>query len=1060
MVRLTLGIDVGTVSAKWALAGEKGQLKDFTDSRKRDGEVLSEASGDGSSAFVLSEYHRVQGRPLSVVSGFIRDISGDLDFSALKGIIITGSSAAFVGRALGIPVENEFKAVSRGMAALYPDVENIFEMGGENSKFIRISRAGGETGIVDYETNGDCAAGTGSFMDQQASRLQFDIRDVGELVIKAERSPKIAGRCSVFAKSDMIHAQQKGYGPAEVLRGLCDAVARNFRSNIAKGKDVSGRTAFIGGVALNRGIASAVREVFSLDEKDFFIPSECVHLGAIGAAIAAAARSTADPLSVLDRAAVDTKDGDLSFPSLPELSTGRVRFLREKTADYSFEGAPRPIDAYLGVDVGSVSTNLALIDRAGSVIKEIYLRTRARPIEVVNEGLQEIKRELGDRVAVRGVGTTGSGRELIGQLIGADTINDEITAHKTGASFIGDKLLSRKPDTIFEIGGQDSKFISIQDGVVIDFTMNEACAAGTGSFLEEQAEKLDIEIKDQFASMAFDSSSPLRMGERCTVYMEQDVSSYMKRGANKNDIVAGLAYSVVQNYLNRVVRGRKIGDSIFFQGGTAYNDSVAAAFSEVLDKEIIVPPHNGVMGAIGSALLAREKVLALGRDTTFRGFDITEIDYSIREFTCKGCTNYCNIQEFTVEGERTYWGDKCSDRYRKNVKVAKKPVIPNLLNLYEKLLERDALEAVCEMRGEKISRKWDGRGDPPRVGLPRAMYHFDRYPFWKTYLQAMGMETVTSIESNREIVHLGLENIVAEPCFPIQIAHGHAVSLLEEGVDLILIPNVLNVETDSPEVNSYLCPWGQTLPYVIGNTPVFRDRPGIISSPSVHFREGEGFVEKQLWTFARRFGVKRKRHRKAVWAAYRAMELFGRDIMMAGNKALETLEQRKEAGIVLVGRPYNIMDKEVNMGVPSKLRDYYGINVIPYFFLPLGNIDISGIGGNMFWNYGRRILQAVKFVDRAENLNLIYMTNFKCGPDSYVKSFAAQGASRPFLTLQFDSHGNDAGIMTRCEAYLDSKGVLRWWKGRKGPLETEKSTSQECHTKEREPSRRHSEISA
>ena len=270
------------------------------------------------------------------------------------------------------------------------------------------------------------------------------------------------------------------------------------------------------------------------------------------------------------------------------------------------------IEAYLGIDIGSVSTNLVVIDADGNLLKEIYLRTQGRPIEVVDRGLKEIEAELADSLDIRGVGTTGSGRELIGELVGADTVNDEITAHKTGSMHVCKQMGMDPVDTIFEIGGQDSKFIRIDKGVVVDFTMNEACAAGTGSFLEEQAEKLGISIKEEFAELALASASPARLGERCTVFMERDVTGLMHKGAEVGDLAAGLAYSVALNYLNRVVRGRKIGKVIFFQGGTAYNDAVAAAFSQFLGKQIIVPPHNGVIGAIGMALIARDRMKDAG----------------------------------------------------------------------------------------------------------------------------------------------------------------------------------------------------------------------------------------------------------------------------------------------------------------------------------------------------------------------------------------------------------------------------------------------------------------
>jgi predicted CoA-substrate-specific enzyme activase len=368
------------------------------------------------------------------------------------------------------------------------------------------------------------------------------------------------------------------------------------------------------------------------------------------------------------------------------LRTEKLTLLRSLEKSKSVSASAETIPAYLGIDIGSVTTKLAVIDEDGNLIKGIYTKTQARPIEVVSQGLKEIEAEIGDRIEIKGVGTTGSGRELIGELINADTIKDEITCHKTGAMHINQNHTKKQVDTIFDIGGQDSKFISLEDGVVVDFTMNEACAAGTGSFLEEQAEKLGINIKEEFAELAFESESPIRLGERCTVFMEKEITPYLQRGAEKKDIVAGLAYSIVTNYLNRVVRGRRLGNVIYFQGGTAYNDAVAAAFATVLDKEIIVPPFNGILGAIGAALLAQNKMKQTAAQTNFRGFKLENINYRLRSFTCKGCTNFCDVQEFTVEGKKTYWGDKCAERYRREIKLEKKPVIPDLIKLRESLL--------------------------------------------------------------------------------------------------------------------------------------------------------------------------------------------------------------------------------------------------------------------------------------------------------------------------------------------------------------------------------------
>jgi predicted nucleotide-binding protein (sugar kinase/HSP70/actin superfamily) len=542
-----------------------------------------------------------------------------------------------------------------------------------------------------------------------------------------------------------------------------------------------------------------------------------------------------------------------------------------------------------------------------------------------------------------------------------------------------------------------------------------------------------VAIKGEFAEKALSAGSPIRLGERCTVFMEMDVNSYQQRGAVIEDILGGLAYSVALNYLNRVVRGRPIGDVIFFQGGTAYNDSVAAAFSQILEKEIIVPPHNGVVGALGVALLAKEKMEATGDRTNFKGYNLEAVDYTIKEFVCNGCTNSCDMQLVRVDGEKTYWGDKCSDKYRKAAKVPTKPVIDDLMAIRRELL----------MEGYSPG----GRG--PRVGVPQAMHFHERFPFWNAYLKGIGCNVVVSEETNSKILDLGLEATVSEPCFPVRVAHGHVADLFEKGVDYLFQPNVVNSETPYEEVNSHLCPWLQTLPFVTVNSPAFAKQHDKFLMPVIHFRLGPEMVAKELWATSRKLGASKKAHASAVESAFSVQQKFFEDIRLRGRLALDTLEKSGQMGIVLLGRPYNINDAGVNLNVGAKLRDYYGANVVPLDMTPSEGIDISDVNANMYWNYGRRILQAARFVERNPYLLAIYITNFKCGPDSYIKHFTDEAAGRPYLSLQFDGHGNDAGMITRCEAYLDSKGVLRWWSKPGSDPETdlsarESSTSQEC----------------
>jgi predicted CoA-substrate-specific enzyme activase len=699
------------------------------------------------------------------------------------------------------------------------------------------------------------------------------------------------------------------------------------------------------------------------------------------------------------------------FPTTEPLTLDQVTRLRDKLAHHKPWETGQRIDVYLGIDIGSVSTNLVVIDSSGNLLKEIYVPTAGRPIEVVTAELREIEKELGERIHVRGVGTTGSGRELIGELAGADTVNDEITAHKTGAMHVCRQLGIPDVDTIFEIGGQDAKFIRIRHGVVVDFTMNEACAAGTGSFLEEQAEKLGVAIKGEFARLALSSRNPIRLGERCTVFMARDVSSLLLKGAAVGDLCAGLAYSVALNYLNRVVRGRNIGDVIYFQGGTAYNDAVAAAFAVILKKPVVVPPHNGVIGAIGMALIARDRMLATGGESKFRGFDLNRVKRTSRDFVCRACSNYCEMKEFVIDGEKSYWGDQCSDKFRKRARTDRQPVIHDLISERESWLQADL---TPPREGQKT------------IGVPRAMFFFDRFPFWCTYLQELGYNVAVSPPTDTSIAAHSEELALAQPCFPVQVAHGHVQALLRQRVDYVLLPNVVDAETPFMQAESKLCPWNQTLPFVVRAVERLEsDLETKLLCPTLHFRQGAGYVREELRALARRLGKSKKDSDAAVEKAFRAQENFSQGLRRAGDAAIETLQQTGEPAIVLLGRPYNIYDRAACCDIPRKLRTVYGINVLPLDFLPLTGEDISAINDNMYWHSGRMILAAAQIVRKFPGLHLIYISNFKCGPDSYLKSFIEDACGNPSLVLQFDGHSNDAGYITRCEAYLDSTGFLR-----------------------------------
>jgi predicted CoA-substrate-specific enzyme activase len=622
-------------------------------------------------------------------------------------------------------------------------------MGGEDSKLIFMERGQEKShaSLSDFSMNSICAAGTGSFLDQQAKRIGVSIEnEFGQLALLSKNPPHIAGRCSVFAKSDMIHLQQIATPVHDIVAGLCFAVARNFKSNLAKGKDLARPIIFQGGVAANAGVVHAFKEILGVDDSELIIPEYHASMGALGAIYFATEQkqgvSAFRGLADLDDYLTHTRAGGKGLPLLVESS---AILTKEITLDLNGQ-TKYPV--YLGIDVGSLSTNVVLIDDFNNVIARKYLPTASRPLDAIRRGLTEIFDEVGQKVEVRAAGTTGSGRYLTGDFVGADVIQNEITAQATAAIAFDPEV-----DTIFEIGGQDSKYISIDHGVVVDFEMNKVCAAGTGSFLEEQAEKLDINIVEQFGNLALNAENPVSLGCRCTVFIESDLNANQQRGEKNENLVGGLAYSIVNNYIQKVVGSKRIGNRIFFQGGVANNKGVVAAFEQVTGKKIIIPPNFDVTGAIGMAMLARDRIMQ-GGTTRFKGFEVRNVPFSLDKFTCKACTNLCEIRMVKIEGEGKplYYGGRC-EKYEVDARKKKTDDIPNLFVERESILLGD-YEEVKNKGGISI-------------GIPRELLlYYQEFPFWRTFFTELGFQVVLSKHTDRKLVNRSLEMLTSETCFP------------------------------------------------------------------------------------------------------------------------------------------------------------------------------------------------------------------------------------------------------------------------------------------------------
>jgi len=1049
-----IGLDVGSVSADL---------------------VVTDAAG----SVLESLYVRTFGQPLKVS---LEQLKSLLDrYDDVAGLCVTGSGAKVISDLLGVPYVNEIVAQSKGTLHLHPDVRTIIEIGGEDTKLIQTEL--GEDGrprVADFAMNTLCAAGTGSFLDQQASRLMVSIEEFSRLALKSVHPPRVAGRCSVFAKTDMIHLQQQGTADYDIIAGLCHAMARNFRSNLARGKSLASPIAFQGGVALNVGMVRAFTDVLGLKDGELVIPDQPGCMGALGAVLDVLERGAACPLPLAGLKPLE------DYLHRPSAEAERLPALRDDGYEVNLNCCelPRdraPIDAYVGVDVGSISTNVVVINSDKEVIARRYLMTEGRPLEAVKRALYEVGEEIGHRVVVRGCCTTGSGRYLTGGFVGADIVKNEITTHARGAVSTDPEV-----DTIFEIGGQDAKYISLEGGAVVDFAMNKVCAAGTGSFLEEQAERLGLKIEEEFGRTALASRQPVKLGERCTVFMESDLNYHQQHGVATEDLVGGLSYSIVYNYLSRVVEDRKIGDRIFFQGGVAFNRGVKAAFEHVTGKKITVPPHQDVLGAVGAAIIAMEGAYSadatlrssaslraysaeaasaakagstraaakagcysakqrfaakhesngesspstsLGAvsesnrpSSSFRGFDLRSVRYDLSTFECKGCSNRCEIHKVSIEGQKSlHYGSRCGKFDEKKYKKGE-----HLPRLFE---ERE--QALL------LSYPKDSPDDPigVTIGIPRALTFFDLYPLWKAFFIELGCQVVLSEPTNRSLISKGNEHVTAETCFPIQVAHGHVADLIEKGVDHIFVPSVINMEHEAEGiVHSYVCPLVQSLPYLLRAAFEDKQRDGLppsfaaceagfggrsrLLSPIFQFERGRKAVSKRLRRLAKTFRASGARTEKAIAEGWKALDRFRSTVRKRGQEILDGLGDG-ESAVVIISRAYNGCDDGINLAVPDKLRDL-GVLALPIDFLPLELTSIQDEFPHMFWKYGQSIIAAAKYIAARDNLHAVYITNFRCGPDSFISKFFGRVLGKPYLTLEIDEHSADVGAITRCEAFLDS----------------------------------------
>jgi predicted CoA-substrate-specific enzyme activase len=931
----------------------------------------------------------------------LRRALADLDLAGFNRIAATGRKFREYVNLTSIP---EPEAVEAAYAYAKPqgiDCPAIISAGGETFMIYVLNRAGQ---IANVLTGNKCASGTGEFFLQQLRRMDVSLEEASQWAVESQPY-QVSGRCSVFCKSDCTHATNKGVPKAKVTAGLCRMMANKILELLKK---VENRNIMVtGGASRNQMMIEYLKK----EIPGLLIPPQAPYFEALGAALWALSHAT-QPFPAMENLFPE-KRADLNPLSPLKAFESRVQFKQ------MVKGTVGAGDTcILGLDVGSTTTKAVLLRKADdALLASIYLRTNGDPVGASRACYAAIWKQISayadpKTISIIGLGICGSGRQIAGLHAFSEGVINEIIAHAAAAVYFDPKV-----DTIFEIGGQDAKYTYIVNGVPADYAMNEACSAGTGSFLEESAfETLGVRMED-IAEVALKGDKPPNFNDQCAAFIASDIKNAIHEGVRHEDIVAGLVYSICMNYTNRVKGNRPVGQKVFMQGGVCYNRAVPLAMAALSAKPIIVPPEPGLMGAFGAALVIKDRVdQGLLRSQKFDLSNLAERRVIYGEpFVCPGgkekCDRRCQISRIQIEGQTYPFGGACNRYYNLRRKVHYDTQKLNLVNLRQHLIfEKYGSGAITSDPAQPLKR----------VAFNRSFLVHTYYPLYSTFFSELGFAPILPEQPSGK----GIDLRNAAFCYPAELAHGffHRLLAMDDPPQFIFLPHFKSIPSHNGSHGSQVCPFVQGETFYLRTT--FREqlhaleaRGTQILSPLLDLHGGLSSAEAPLMETAKKMGIRSAVARMAFQKALARQQACLDEMQAIGRRALaELAEEPEKTAVVLCARPYNGFAPEAHMGIPNKMASR-GIMVIPMDFIP---VDGQTVKRHMYWGMGQLILKTGRFIKDHPQLFGTYITNFSCGPDSFILGyFRSIMGRKPSLTLELDSHTADAGLETRIEAFLD-----------------------------------------
>lgn len=964
---------------------------------------------DGYRNTVYKDYRRHFSDTKNTVCEVLEDLLKRFPLCSFT-LALTGSGAMSAAKFLGVSFIQEVVSCKRAVERYIPKTDVVIELGGEDAKIIYFDQS------IEQRMNGTCAGGTGAFLDQMASLLHTDTAGLNELAKGFSTIYPIASRCGVFAKTDIQPLINEGAAREDIAASIFQAVVNQTISGLACGRPIRGNVAFLGG-PLNylSELRTRFIETLNLKDDEIIVPDEAHLLVAKGAALDSI-NSDEITTNELEAKIVNLKNShdNTTHPLEPlfknenEYQDFKNRHNNAKVEKAQLDGYEG--DCYLGIDAGSTTTKLVLIDKDGKLLYSLYGNNEGNPLQSVMNMLKDLYKVLPEKAILRYSGVTGYGEKLIQTALNVDLNEIETIAHYTAA-----KTFEPNVTAIVDIGGQDMKYIRMKNGSIDNIMLNEACSSGCGSFIETFAKSLNLEIS-QFVEEAIKSKRPVDLGSRCTVFMNSKIKQAQKEGYLVGDISSGLSYSVIKNAIQKVMKVRDVetlGKHIVVQGGTFYNDAVLRAFELIVGKNVVRPDISGLMGAYGMALLSKEQYetnLDMEyKSTILKENDIDNLKINITHTRCNNCENHCKltINKFS-NGQIHVSGNRCE---KGSGMVTKTQELPNLIQYkQDRIFNYKPLEEHSAPRGT--------------IGIPRVLNMYEDYPFWFTFLTSLGFRVILSEKSTRKTYEKGMESMPSESvCYPAKLSHGHIESLIEQGITTIFYPCIPYSRKEYEKAdNHYNCP------IVISYSEVLKNNVEGLKNDNIKFInpflpfEKKNLVKKimELKEFEAYHFTKAELLKAAEKAEYEYQKCK-KDIRDKGAKTVRYLEENNLKGIVLAGRPYHV-DPEINHGIDTLITSL-GLSVLTEDSIcdkteakrPIRVVDQ--------WVYHARLYAAADFVGKHDCLELVQLNSFGCGVDAVTTDQVEEiltSFGKMYTLIKIDEVNNLGAVRIRIRSLLAS----------------------------------------